>query len=75
MVLYSGVFLSTQTRIAQGEATQFSLIAQGSAVSGLAGFSSFGWIYYIGLEKINVSTATAHTAVPSQPPHPLPNPH
>jgi len=54
MVLYSGTFLSTQTRTAQGEATQFSLVQQGSAVSGLAGFSAFGWIYYIGLEKINV---------------------
>ena len=54
MVIYSGVFLSTQVRTAVGEATQFSLIAQGSAVSGLAGFSAFGWIYYIGLEKINV---------------------
>jgi hypothetical protein len=54
MVLYSGTFLSTQTRTAQGEATQFSLVAQGSAVSGLAGFSAFGWIYYVGLESINV---------------------
>ena len=54
MVLYSGLFLSTQTRLASGEATQFSLVAQGSAVSGLAGVSSFGWIVYSGLESINV---------------------
>ena len=54
MVLYSGAFLATQTRTCQGEATQFSLVAQGSAVSGLAGFSSFGWMYYLGFESINV---------------------
>lgn len=37
MVAYSGTFLSTQTRTASGYATQFSLITQGSLVSGLAG--------------------------------------
>jgi len=54
MTAYAGVFLTTQTRIGSGETTQFSLITQGSAVSGLAGFSSFGWIYYFGGESINI---------------------
>ena len=54
MIMYSGAFLSTQTRTSQGYATQFSLVVQGSAVSGLAGFSAFGWMAYLGLESINV---------------------
>ena len=33
---------------------QLAAAAAATAVSGLAGFSSFGWIYYLGLEKINV---------------------
>ena len=31
-----------------------SLVIQGANVAGLAGVSSFGWMYYLGFEKINV---------------------
>ncbi|KAL1524744.1 hypothetical protein AB1Y20_019627 [Prymnesium parvum] len=52
MAFYAEVFLFSQTRTKQGEATQILLVMQGLVVSGLAGFSGMGWILYLGLENI-----------------------